>query len=186
MPFCPECGTPVKPENKFCPNCGQRLEPVALPQQPAQETIRMIIPNLMKSKSLGRTDAYNLIVTDRRSIFAKLTQQIMNETINKRRAKAEAEGKGFFGKWKAQMQGFNTYTDWYSDKTPEYALAETQGNWAVDNAAISNIRVNEETDDESGVETYYIEFTTAAGKFDFSIQYDPKELLAKVYGRVMR
>ena len=194
MPFCPECGTPVKPENKFCPNCGQRLESVAPPQQrpaayapqPAQETIRVIIPNLMKSKSLGRRDTYNLIVTDRRSIFAKLTQQIMNETINKRRANAEAEGKGFFGKWKAQMQGFNTYTDWYGDKTPEYALAETQGNWAVDNASISNVRVNEVTDDESGVETYYIEFTTASGKFDFSMQYDPKEFLAKAYGGVVR
>lgn len=197
MPFCPECGTPVKAENKFCPNCGYKLEPVAIQRQqaasptayapqPALETIRVIIPNLMKSKSLGRTDTYNLIVTSRRSIFAKLTSEIMNEIVKARRAKAEAEGKGFFGKWKAQMQGFNTYTDWYADKTPDFALAETQGNWAVDNAAISNVRVNEETDDESGVETYYIEFTTAAGRFDFSMQYDPKELLAKGYGGVIQ
>jgi hypothetical protein len=135
----------------------------------------------MKSKSLGRTDTYNLIVTDRRSIFAKLTAEIMNETVKKRRAKAEAEGKGFFGKWKAQMQGFNTYTDWYADKTPDYALAETQGNWAIDNGSISNVKVNESKDDESGVETYYIEFTTPNGKFDFSMQYDPKEHLQKAY-----
>jgi hypothetical protein len=135
----------------------------------------------MKSKSLGRTDTYNLIVTDRRSIFAKLTAEIMNETVKKRRAKAEAEGKGFFGKWKAQMQGFNTYTDWYADKTPDYALAETQGNWAIDNGSISNVKVNESKDDESGVETYYIEFATPMGKFDFSMQYDPKEHLQKAY-----
>ncbi|HIH88938.1 TPA: zinc-ribbon domain-containing protein [Candidatus Bathyarchaeota archaeon] len=194
MPFCPECGTPVKVENKFCPYCGYKLEPVAAPQQrqaayppqQAQETIRVLIPNLMKSKSLGRTDTYNLIVTNKRSIFAKLTQQIMNETVNKRRAKAEAEGKGFFGKWKAQMQGFNTYTDWYADKTPDYTLGETQGNWAVENSAISNVRVNESKDEESGIETYYIEFTTPTGKFDFSMQYDPHEMLAKAYGGVMR
>jgi hypothetical protein len=190
MPFCQECGTPVKAENKFCPNCGYKLEPVAAPQQrsatyapqPAQETIRVIIPNLMKSKSFGRTDTYNLIVTDRRSIFAKLTSEIMNETVKMRRSKADAEGKGFFGKWKAQMQGFNTYTDWYVDKTPDYALGETHGNWAVDNSAIGNVRVNEDTNDEGGMTLYYIEFTTPIGKLDFKMQYNPKEFLAQAYG----
>jgi hypothetical protein len=136
----------------------------------------------MVSKSLGRVDTYNLIVTDRRSIFAKLTNEIMGEAVKMRRANAGAEGKGFFGKWKAQMQGFNTYTDWYQDKTPDYALNETPGNWAVDNSAIRNIKVNEDSNDEGGMTLYYIEFTTMTGKFDFKMQYDPKEFLQRAYG----
>jgi len=195
----------VKEQHKFCPNCGNPLEPVAqrpapAPQaqpqalyqqaQPAyqqmpQEPIKAIIPNLMISKSFGRADTYNLIVTDRRSIFAKLTNEIMNETIKKRRAKADAEGKGFFGKWKAQMASFNTYGDWYADKTPDQALAETQGNWAVDNSAIRDIKVNESSDDE-GPTLYYLQFTTITGKFDFKMQYDPRQMLQQAYGSVVR
>ena len=43
----------------------------------------------MVAKSWGRYDVYNLIVTDRRSIFSKLTNEMMNKTIQARRAKAE-------------------------------------------------------------------------------------------------
>ncbi len=35
MPFCPNCGVPVQPNQNFCPNCGQRLsqmQPPAAPQ----------------------------------------------------------------------------------------------------------------------------------------------------------
>ena len=144
--------------------------------------MKVIIPNLMVSKSLGRSDTFNLIVTERRSIFAKLTGEIMNETVKRRRAKAEAEGKGFFGKWKAQMQGFNTYTDWYADKTPDYALTETPGNYAVENSAIRNVKVNEDSDDEGGMTLYYIEIMTTTGNLNFKMQYDPRKLFQAAYG----
>jgi hypothetical protein len=151
--------------------------------QPNQgETVREIIPNLIVSKSLGRSDTFNLLVTERRSIFAKLTGEIMNATVKMRRDKAAAEGKGFFGKWKAQMQGFNTYTDWYKDKTPDQALGETPGNYAIDNSAIRNIKVNENSDDEGGMTLYYIEITTSTDKLNFKMQYDPRKLFQAAYG----
>jgi hypothetical protein len=107
MPYCTECGTPVNANNKFCPKCGTKLEPVqqrepapqitqtnqpniSLPitqnqtqptqtqNQPYTEQVKMIIPNFMVSKSWGRSDVYNLIVTDQRSIFSKLTNEMMN------------------------------------------------------------------------------------------------------------
>lgn len=199
--FCPSCGNQLEPVVQRPTTLPQEVnasptqqqsptintpQPLATPQQQTQpnkgETIRVIIPNLMVSKSLGRTDTFNLIVTERRSIFAKLTSEIMNETVKKRRAKAEAEGKGFFGKWKAQMQGFNTYTDWYADKTAEYALSETPGNYSIDNSAIRNIKVNEDSDDEGGMTLYYVEITTTSDKLNFKMQYDPKKLLQSAYG----
>ena len=200
--FCPSCGNvlepvaprqgtatqqPTPPPVAYALQPAYPLPPAAQPAyqptaQPTQEPIRVIIPNLMVSKSLGRVDTYNLIVTDRRSIFVKLTNEIMGEAVKMRRAKAGAEGKGFFGKWKVQMQGFNTYTDWYQDKTPDYALSETPGNWAVDNSAIGNIKVNEDSGDEGGMTLYYVEITTMTGKLNFKMQYDPKELFQRAYG----
>jgi len=200
--FCPNCGNPLepiaqKPTPQATPNPQVQppqqpvyaSQPTAVPQppqmntQPTQgETMREIIPNLIVSKSLGRTDTFNLIVTERRSIFAKLTSQIMNDTVKMRRDKAAAEGKGFFGKWKAQMQGFNTYTDWYRDKTPDQTLGETPGNYAIDNSAIRNIKVNEDSDGEGGMDLYYIEIMTPTGKLSFKTQYDPRKLLQAAYG----
>ena len=197
--FCPSCGNPLEPIPQKSTSTSQATptpqsqQPVPAPQPPAAlqptqvqpiqgETIREIIPNLIVSKSLGRTDTYNLIITERRSIFAKLTSEIINETVKMRRDKAAAEGKGFFGKWKAQMQGFNTYTDWYKDKTPDKALGETPGNYALDNSAIRNIKVNEDSNDEGGMDLYYIEITTPTGKLNFKTQYDPRKLLQAAYG----
>ena len=212
MPFCPFCGTPVKEQHKFCPNCGNQLEqvtpkPATAPQptqqysppsapyaqeppptpqpiqyQPQGETIRAIIPNLMVSKSLGRVDTYNLIVYESRSIIAKLTNEVMNNTIKRRRSKAEAEGKGFFGKWKAQMQGFNIYTDAYPEMKPEQILAETQGNYAIDNSAIRGMKFSEDNNDEGGQSFYYVELNTVTGKLNFKTTYDAKSLFNNAYG----
>jgi len=150
--------------------------------QMPQEAIRMIIPNLGVPKSLGRVDVYNVIVTDRRSIFAKLTNEVMNNAIKRRRDKAESERKGFFGKWKAQMQGFNMYTDAYTEITPDQILAETQGNWQMDNTAIRKIKYNVENDDEGGQTRYHVEMETATGKLKFRFDYDPKKLFEAAYG----
>ncbi len=210
MPYCPFCGTPVKEQHKFCPNCGNPLEAVAqrqmpvpqapqqqaapapvayapvqptyTPQQPQGETIRLIIHNQNIPKSLGRVDTYYLIVTERRTIFAKLTNEIMNEAIRRRQTKAEAEGKGFFGKWKAQMQGFNNYSDYYANKTPDQALAETQGNWAMDNTAIRRIKFSDKDDDDGGQTVYYVEMETVTGKLKFKSDYDAKKLYETAYG----
>jgi hypothetical protein len=204
MPYCPECGTPVDASNKFCPSCGIKLQPIqqretspqinqttssstpptptpTRPPPPTYDTlseqVKTIIPNFMVAKSWGRYDVYNLIVTDRRSIFSKLTNDMMNKTIQARRAKAESEGKGFFGKWKAQMQGFNTYTDYYRGMAPDQILDEGKDNFSVDNTAIRGLKIKEETSDEGGMTMYYVEIQTLGKNLQFKTQYDPTEAL---------
>jgi uncharacterized Zn finger protein (UPF0148 family) len=209
MPYCPECGTPVNAGNKFCPSCGTKIQPIQqrdaptrttqtappnLPSTPTQiqppppqfqdtpsEHVKTIIPNFMVAKSWGRYDIYNLIVTDRRSIFSKLTNEMMNKTIQARRAKAEAEGKGFFGKWKAQMQGFNTYTDYYQRMTPDQILMEGKDNFSLDNSTIHGLKIKDETSDEGGMSMYYIEIQTQGKNLQFKTQYDPTEALEAAY-----
>jgi hypothetical protein len=122
MPFCPECGTPIKETHKFCPSCGAKQEPLqerataqptppppitpqqsppptTLPPQyptPQQyvEEVKSVIPNLMIYKGLGRYDTFNLLVTDRRSIFSKLTNDMMSKSIKKRLRKVEGPDAG--------------------------------------------------------------------------------------------
>lgn len=207
MPFCPYCGTPVREDHRFCPSCGKELEhlppqsaapapsqmePQARPTQPPvtvsssaapqAETVRTVIPNLMVPKSFGRQDVYNLVVTNRRSIFAKLTNEIATETVKMRRDQAAADGKGFFGQWKAQLAGLINYGDRYFALTPDQALNETQGNFAVDNSMIRGIKTKSEGGDEDEKSTWEIEISTVSEKLKFQTQYDPRNILKQAYG----
>lgn len=197
--FCTNCGKPVKELQKFCGSCGMPVEsepvsqvrpispPVSASPPPGRdhfagikgETVKIIIPNLMLSKSWGRSDTFNLIVTDQRSIFVKLTGQIMNDTIKMRREKAAAEGKGFLGKWAAQMSGFNTYTDRYQNMTPDEALLENQENFQIQNSLIKNVKSGSDGDEDH--EMFNIEITTATQKLKFKTQYDPDKALKAAY-----
>jgi hypothetical protein len=202
--FCTNCGKPVKEHQKFCGSCGMPIEPESISQglttsHPVSassspggnqfaglkgETIKIIIPNLMLQKSWGRSDTFNLIVTDQRSIFARLTNQIMNDTIKMRREKAAAEGKGFFGKWAAQMSGFNTYTDRYHNMTPDEALLENKENFQIQNSLIKNFKSGSDGDEDH--EMYNIEITTATQKLKFKTQYDPDKALKAAYTEACR
>ncbi|HSW58542.1 MAG TPA: zinc ribbon domain-containing protein [Dehalococcoidales bacterium] len=195
MPFCTHCGKPIKETQKFCGACGMQIESEASTENrtamppPSEdqktslkgETLKIIIPNLMLQKSWGRSETFNLIVTDQRSIFARLTSQIMNETVKMRREKAAAEGKGFFGKWAAQMKGFNTYTDRYQTMNPDEVLSEDKENFQIQNSLIKKVKSSSDTLDERGM--YTIEFTTTTQKLRFKTQYNPDQALKAAYNQ---
>jgi len=145
------------------------------------EQVKTIIPNLSVYKGWGRYDTYNLIVTDGRSIFSKLTNEMMNKAIQARRAKAEGEGKGFFGKWKAQMQGFDTYVDYYQGMTLDQILIENKDNFALDNSSIRGLNIRDETDDESMMSLYGLEIQTTGKNLQFKTRYDPTEAFDSAY-----
>jgi hypothetical protein len=196
MPFCSNCGQQVQSNNKFCASCGAPLQPAAGPMPNAPppayspppppaypvETVKFVIGGLAISKSWGRSDNYTLIVTERRSIFAKLTQEIMNETVRASRAQAQAEGKGFFGKWAAQMKGFYSYHDRYVHLTPDQILQETPGNFVIENAWISKIKISEYTDPNNNNVEFGITFEMMNQKLYFKSMYDLKDQLRQVYG----
>jgi hypothetical protein len=203
MPFCTNCGKPYKENSRFCQSCGMPLVTVAagniptpaagvppaplpppplMPASTSIEPVRFVISNLSLPKSWGRSDNYTLILTDRRSIFAKVTQEIMNETVKLARADAEAQGKGFFGKWAAQMKGFNNYAARYNSLTPDQILQETQGNFAIDNSSIRVIKIRDESDDEDSRTIYGIEYQMINGKLKFKSMYDLEKQFKQAYG----
>lgn len=196
--FCPNCGMKlenVQPRGVVAPDTSApqtiQPQPTAQPvQHPAQsyqspasynEQIKTIIPNLMVYKGWCRYDTFNLVVTERRSIFSKLTNEMMSNTIKARRAKAEGEGKGFFGKWKAQMQNFGSYTDYYEGMTPDQILMDSKENYAIDNSSIRGLNVRDETGEEDMMSWYGLEILTTGKKITFRIQYDPTEAFNLAY-----
>ena len=198
MAFCPNCGQVVQGTQKFCISCGIQLQPPAIELNQAAplapppvvpvyitETIKCIISSLSMPKSWGRSDGYTLIVTDQRSLFAKITQEIMNEAVRDARANAAAEGKGFFGKWASQMKGFNNYAVRYNKITPDQILCETQGNFAIENNTIRRIRITNNTDEDSPGTEYGIEFQTVTGKLNFKTAYNQQHLFKMAYGEAI-
>lgn len=200
--FCGSCGTPVSAETKFCGNCGLPVNaPAAPPQAPVPpqpapvppaapaaptEKILGVIANAKKPKMLGASwDTYNLVVTERRMIMAQLTQKMMNAAIAEAQAKAKAEGKGFFGVWADQMSAMFRYAIRYETMAPDAVLAETPGNFALENSQIAVVDLSlKDNEDSSQYNEFKMVIKSAGGKFEFRIAEDDRyiNILKAAYG----
>jgi len=126
-------------------------------------------------KMMGMSyDTYNLIVTNRRMIFAQLTSAMLNAAIVEAQAKAKAEGKGFFGIVGDQMGAQFQYARRYELMAPDVILAETPGNTALENAAISAIDLRVLSDDDTGYSQFVMTIKSSAGKAEYRIGEDDR------------
>ena len=136
-------------------------------------------------KMMGMSyDTYNLIVTNRRMIFAQLTSAMLNAAIVEAQAKAKAEGKGFFGIVGDQMAAQFQYARRYESMAPDVVLAETPGNTALENAAISAIDLRVLSDDDTSYSQFVMTIKSSAGKAEYRIGQDDRftNILKTAYG----
>ena len=96
---------------------------------------------------------YSLIITDTRLVFARLTKEKMTAMVNAARDAAKAEGKGFFGQWGAQLGTSFNYHQMYWEMTPEAALAETPGNFAIARGEVQSVKFRHGQMDDNGQST---------------------------------
>jgi hypothetical protein len=205
LPFCNNCGKPINETDKFCRSCGTAqtaqtgtAPPVAPPEptpivtappQPAPTTpaatnaekvIGVIL--LRKPKSLGRYDTYTGVITNVRFIFAQMTSDMVTDAAMQARDQAKAEGKGFFGQWGDQLKAAFSYTQRYLSMNPEAIVAETPGNFAVNNSTIGEIKLKESRNSQQN--EYTIEFKSAQGQYEFKMdeRNEFESLLKQVYG----
>lgn len=124
---------------------------------PQAETIKMVLPDLIVIKGFGRSETHNLIVTDSRSIFAKLTNEVKEQAVKKHRTRVEAakEVPGVF-KWMTKISDARAYIDWYTEITPDLSLNETPGNLAIENSSIINIIITDDADEDIPTMTLYL------------------------------
>ena len=203
--FCPSCGKQVsrsvdfehqRPEAVSVPTATGAPAPQPAPPAPQafaaqmQETIHLVLPGAARhSGFLGlKVESFVIVFTNLRIIFAHQTTQMMSENVKRARQEAEQEGKGFFGKWGAQMGANSGKHYWQME--PLLILAEQPTNFSINREQLRSIRMRQEYSDENSPDTYQMEFDTVAGKHKFKFgslnMRELKKLFQQIYGNIVR
>jgi hypothetical protein len=201
---CTRCGAPISATTRFCCGCGIAVGALAssgtippaatvpfVPIQGAQgstvatgEEVMGVIANARKMKMFGASwDTYTIVVTNRRMILAQMTQSLLNAAIMDAQAKAKAEGKGFFAIVKDQMAAQFRFALRYETMLPDQSLAETAGNFAIENTQITAITLKLNDSGEMEYTEFKIIIESSGGKFEYLIGEDDRfiNLLKTVY-----
>ena len=156
------------------------------------ENIIAIIPALTIRKHFGFSfKTYTLVVFEEETVFARLTSKLLKKIIADARAQAESEGKGFFGKWGAQLLSSFNYSERYKNMSIDEVKNETPGNFSVANNSISKITIryvpmshNNLSDGacNSGKDDYYVKIYTSGEKYKFRTDQDPAAKFKTAFG----
>jgi len=150
------------------------------------EKLLGVIPLVRKPKSFGRSDTYTLILTDSRMVFALLTSDMMKTAAAEAQRKGKEEGKGFLARWADQLKACSSFAERYWEMSPDAALGETKGNFALANSSVRRIKVSSkggsDDDDESYTE---LKIESTAGKLEYRVDGDARsvrDVLSAVFG----
>jgi hypothetical protein len=149
---------------------------------PAVETVKMIVPDILMIYGFGKSDTFNLVITTHRSIFAKLTKSIKEQSQKKMSEKVNATKMNPVFKFMAKRIDYSAYLEWYAGKTPQEILNETPGNYAIDNADIIDVSINDEsseTEDDGSIPGYELVITTREKTLKFKTNLDPENIRNK-------
>jgi hypothetical protein len=111
---------------------------------------------------------------------------MLNTAIAEANAKAKAEGKGFFGIMGDQLAVSFGFGRRYETISPDAALAETAGNFAVENSRITGISLSliETQNANMDWHEFRMVIDSQDGRLEYIIAEDDRftTLLEKVYG----
>jgi hypothetical protein len=213
MPYCENCGTEVNPNASFCRKCGAAINVASMMSPPpppppppsSQSPPKIPLPTparesssegtlgvmlLRKPKSLGRYDSFTGVLTTHRMIFAQMTSEMLKDAIKLAREQAKAEGKGFWGQWSDQLKASFSYSQKYLTMTPSAILSETQGNFAVNNDTIHEIKMKLKHTRQGNMDLheFEMEIKTNSGKFEFRMDENGEyvNLLKQAYGEKVK
>ena len=136
------------------------------------ETIAAVIPLVRKPKSFGRSDTYTLILTDNRMIFAELTSDMMKQAAAEAQKQGKEEGKGFFARWGDQIKATMRFAERYWQMPPDEALAENEGNFAIPNSSVRQVKVKGKhrgDPDDAGTSYTELKIESSSGKYEFKV-----------------
>jgi hypothetical protein len=203
--FCRSCGAKLTPTAQATP---VQAQPVAYPPPPpppqvtatppqsvaqpqtlpqgasSEQTIGAIV--LRKPKSFGRWDTFTGVLTSQQLIIAQMTSDMLKDAAMQARDQAKAEGKGFWGQWSEQLKTSFNYTKRYLTMTPAAILAETPGNFAINNNTIKEIKFKIKhlgSYDESSRKEWEVEIHSSMGKYEYRMDDNSQfvDLFKKAY-----
>ena len=148
-----------------------------------------LIPMLKKPKSFGRWDAYVVIVTSQRTIFAQLTSKMLKDAAMEAQRKGKEEGKGFFSRWADQIKATTAYSERYWNIPPDEALNENPGNFMIPNQDIKLIQIKKKRhsgwDQETEQTTTEVKINSTVKREAFSLDgysSNTVNLLKSIFG----
>ena len=138
-------------------------------------------------KSFGRSDNYFLTASGKRLIISPLIQDMLNKSVKQAQEQAKAEGKGFFGQWKAQLGTSFNYADQYLGVPSDNVINQNPGSLVLQNASISQIELKSRNEyhNDNNVSVYTLYIRTSQGTFEYRLDTTTgmKELLNLYNGR---
>jgi len=124
-------------------------------------------------------------LTNHRLIFAQMTGDMTKDAVKQAREQAKTEGKGFFGQWADQLKASASYAQRYYSMDASAALAETQGNFALQNSSINEIKLKlKDNGNQANAREFEVEIKSSSGKYKFRMDEngDYVKMLKQVYG----
>lgn len=185
--FCGSCGHPASglsgaptpapaatspsplPDITAPPTVTPATPPTTAPSATGEQLIG-IIPAVYRKKSLLKNESFNILVTEKRMVFAEMTQDMIKEEVKK------AGKEGFFaGMLSSLTAGYDFYKR-YLNMPPEEALKETPQNFFIDLNRIKKVKIKEGRNltRGSGVPQYedsQLEIETTGDKYKFTLPH---------------
>jgi hypothetical protein len=153
-------------------------------QAPPPQSQVIATISFRKPKSFGRYDSLTGVITPYQLIFAQMTGDMVKDAVMQARDQAKADGKGFWGQWSNQLNASFGYTKKYLTMDPAAIIAETPGNFAIDNNSISEIKLKTKYLDQDNTKAEWeVQIRSYAGKYEFRMDdnNDYVEMLKRVY-----
>ncbi|MGQ9816053.1 MAG: zinc-ribbon domain-containing protein [Candidatus Roseilinea sp.] len=208
--FCGQCGATLAQGARFCAQCGQAVAssvatgapaaqqsamPPAAPQPtPIQsEPVLGFVPGVQRrSGFLGlKAETFTIMVTPARLVFVPLGSEEIKQAVVEARDRAKQAGKGFFGRWAAQLAWMSIVCERLAATPVDTILASRAGSFFIPNAAVRSVRIQIDSDDESTQSTTRLTIDTHAGRHSYELIYgsseeDAKALLRQVLGNIVK
>ena len=212
--FCTNCGSSLKPGIRFCGRCGQAIQLAAvaprprrayaspapaarpaIPHIPAPPTEPIIgtIAGLQQRKGLlGMScNTYNLIVTPGRLVFAAVSERMMSDAATAARQEAKSQGKGFLGRFAAQLSWMDQICRQYATMPMDAILEHFPGSFCIANTQVKRIRLRRANVDDDGTQSsQQLLIDSASGKFRFTSSMmrvrEARQILRQTLGRIVK
>ncbi len=140
------------------------------------ETVLCAIP-IKTVKLLGIPKSFALIVTNERTIFVPVTNEMLKEAIVEARDEAGSEGKGFMGKWAAQMKASLGYTSRFLEMEPDEILRQFPEHSVTPNSSFTKVRIQMRQDTNRNMTLWYLLLHGPNGKTKYELPSRTKDVV---------
>ncbi len=167
--------------------------PVTAQAAPATgEPVLAVLPALERRKGLMGSQAFNLVITPHRLIFARLTSSMLQAAAKEAKEAAKADGKGFLGQWGATFDANGSICRRYADMPAAGILAENSDNFVIPINQLSRVQIRKGSFDveDGSSDPDRVIFHTTGGKQTFSLKGtnagQAKKILRSALGDIVR